>query len=293
MKPDRKRKSVLANPWILVAPAIVILAIFFLIPYLNLIMISFREVATDRPYGQAFTLANYKKGLTDTYYLNVLWTTLRFGFITTLVTLLIGYPVAYHLARTRSRWKSLLYAFVLSPLLVGVVIRCYGWIVLLSDKGLINDLLIKVGIVAHPLKLMYNSFGVGVGLVHVWLPFMILPLLGTIGSIDPSLEAAARSLGAGPLKTFFKITLPLSMPGVLSGSILVFILTISAYVIPILLGGFKLMIMPTLVVQQVLEAFLWPFGAALALILFVCAMVIIYSYNRTMVHVFRGVMGRI
>ncbi len=292
MKPYGKRKSLLASPWILVIPAITILVLFFLLPYLNLIIISFREVATDRPYGQEFSLANYKKGLTDRYYLNVLWVTLRFGFITTVITLLIAYPVAYNLARTRSRLKGILYAFVLSPLLVGVVIRCYGWIVLLADRGLINDMLIKLGIIAQPLKLMYNSFGVGVGLVHVWLPFMILPLVGTIGSIDPSLEAAARSLGASPLKTFLRITLPLSVPGILSGSILVFILTISAYVIPILLGGFKLMIMPTLVVQQVLEAFLWPFGAALALILFVCALAIIYSYNRMMVHAFRGVMGR-
>jgi putative spermidine/putrescine transport system permease protein len=139
--------------------------------------------------------------------------------------------------------------------------------------------------------LMYNYLGVGIGLVHVYLPFMILPILGNIQGIDPALEAAARSLGASKIKSFFRIVLPLSLPGIQSGTILVFVLTISAYVIPILLGGFKVMIMPTLVVQQILEAFLWPFGAALALIMFAAAVLIIFLYIKIMARLMRGVVG--
>jgi len=254
-----------------------------------MVVMSFRIPSTSKPFEPGFTLANYIKALTDPYYLNVLRNTVLFGLVTTIICLALGYPVAYHLARTKSRYKGLLYAGILSPLLVGVVIRCYGWIVILADNGLINDILKKMGIIQSHVQLMYNYFGVGVGLVHVFLPFMILPILGNIQGIDPALEAAARSLGASKIKTFLKVILPLSLPGIQSGTILVFVLTISAYVIPILLGGFKVMIMPTLVVQQVLESFLWPFGAALALIMFTAAVFIIFLYIKIMARLMKGV----
>jgi len=242
----------------------------------------FRVPSASKPFEVGFTLANYLKALTDPYYLGVLGRTLLFGLVTTAICLFLAYPVAYHLARTRSRYKSVLYVGILSPLLVGVVIRCYGWIVLLADNGLINNLLKDIGLIQSQVHLMYNYLGIGIGLVHVYLPFMILPILGSIQSINPALEDAARSLGASKTMTFFKVVLPLSLPGIQSGTILVFVLTISAYVIPILLGGFKVMLMPTLVVQQVLESFLWPFGAALALILFAAAVFIVFLYIKIM-----------
>jgi putative spermidine/putrescine transport system permease protein len=263
---------------LLLLPCILILLGFFVVPYVNMVTMSFRVPSTSKPYEVGFTLANYIKALTDTYYLGVLWDTVWFGVLTTVVCLLLGYPVAYHLARTKFRYKGLLYAGVLSPLLVGVVIRTYSWMIILADGGLINDALHKLGLISHPVRLMYNYFGVSVGLVHVFLPFMVLPILGTIQGIDPALDNAARSLGASKMRTFFRIVLPLSLPGIQSGTILVFLLTISSYIIPILLGGLKVMIMPTLVVQQVLGAFLWPFGAALALIMTAVAVVILYLY---------------
>ena len=266
----------------LVLPCLMILLVFFFIPYINMILMSFRVPSTSKPFEVGFTLANYLKALTDSYYLGVLGRTVLFGLVTTGICLLLAYPVAYHLARTRSRYKSVLYVGILSPLLVGVVIRCYGWIVLLADNGLINNLLKDFGLVQSQVQLMYNYLGIGIGLVHVYLPFMILPILGSIQSINPALEDAARSLGASKAKTFFRVILPLSFPGIQSGTILVFVLTISAYVIPILLGGFKVMLMPTLVVQQVLESFLWPFGAALALIMFAAAVFIITLYIKIM-----------
>ena len=196
--------------------------------------------------------------------------------------------MAYHLARTRSRWKGLLYVGVLSPLLVGVVIRCYGWIILLANNGLINNGVKKLGLASHGLPLMYNSFGVGVGLVHVFLPFMILPILSAIQSIDPALEDAARSLGGSRARTMLRVVIPLSLPGIQSGAILVFVLSISAYVIPILLGALKVKLMPTLVIQLLIDAFLWPFGAALAFILAATGGLVVYLFIRATGRLMRG-----
>jgi putative spermidine/putrescine transport system permease protein len=154
---------------------------------------------------------------------------------------------------------------VLSPLLTGVVIRCFGWIVLLASQGLVNNAFGLVGL--GPFRLMYSPTGVVIGLVHVFVPFMILPIMNAIAGIDPRLEEAARTLGASRPEIFRRIILPLSMPGVQSGTILVFVLAASAYVIPMLLGGGQVQTMATVMVQQLLGGFLWPFGAALALVL--------------------------
>jgi putative spermidine/putrescine transport system permease protein len=274
---------------LLLLPALALLVAFFLVPYVNMLVMSFRVPSTSQPYAPGFTVGNYVGALTDVYYLEILWDTMVFGALTTLACLVIAYPVAYHLARSRSRYKGLLYACVLSPLLVGVVIRCYGWIILLANNGLINDSLKRAGLVGTFLPLMYNEFGVAVGLIHVFLPFMILPVLGSIQSIDPALEEAAQSLGASRLKTMWRVVIPLSLPGIQAGTILVFVLTVSSYVIPILLGGYKVMLMSTLVVQQLLDAFLWPFGAALALILSVAGALAIYLYLRFTGRLMRGI----
>jgi putative spermidine/putrescine transport system permease protein len=262
----------------LVLPTLLFLGCFLVAPYVNMLVMSFRNSSTTSVFAPGYTLANYSKALTDPYYLGVLAQTIAFGIVTTAVCAAIGYPVAYHLARTRSRFKGLLYVGILAPLLVGVVVRCYGWIILLADNGLINNAVKKLGLFPHGLRLMYNAFGVEVGLVHVFLPFMILPVLSSIQSIDPALEEAAQSLGASRIRTMFRVVMPLSLPGIQAGSILVFVLTISAYVIPILLGAFKIKIMPTLVIQLLIDAFLWPFGAALAFILAASGAAVVYIF---------------
>jgi putative spermidine/putrescine transport system permease protein len=275
----------------LVAPTLVFLVLFLLLPYLNMVVMSFRTPSTRQVFAPGFTADNYLNALLDPdfYYLRILWDTMVLGVMTTAICLVLGYPVAYHLARSRSRFKGILYACVLSPLLVGVVVRCYGWIIILANNdGLINNTLRQMGLVKTYLPLMYNSFGVSVGLVHIFLPFMILPLLGAIQSIDPALEEAARSLGASRLKIMARIVFPLSMPGVQAGTVLVFVLTISSYVIPILLGGFKVMIMSTLVVQQLLDAMLWPFGASLAFLLSITGGLVVYLYLKLTAHLMRG-----
>jgi len=274
---------------LLIAPTAGLLIAFLLLPYVNMLVMSFRNPSTSDVFAPGYTLANYVGALTDPYYLGVLAKTVVYGVVTTLICLVLGFPVAYHLARTESRFKGLLYVGILSPLLVGVVVRCYGWIIILANRGLINNTLQDWGLIEGHLPLMYNDFGVGLAIVHIFLPFMILPLLGAIQSIDPALEEAAQSLGASRWRTMRRVVIPLSLPGIQAGSVLVFVLTLSIYVIPILLGGFRVVLMPTLVVQQLIDAMLWPCGAALACILSVTGGLAVYFYLKFTSRLMKGI----
>lgn len=253
--------------WLLLAPAALLLGVFLLLPYLNIVVISFHPPAVGRPYGAGFTLANYTKILSDPYYAGQIVTTLAIGAATTLACLLLGFPVAWQLARGGDRWRALGYGIVLSPLLVGIVTRSFGWTILLGNQGAINQALVALHLASGPLPLMYNSFGIIVSLTHVLLPLMILPVMGAIQGIDPTLESAARSLGASRQVVFRRVILPLAASGVQSGCILVFVLAISAYVTPALIGGGRVKTLAVTVVDALVDSFQWPFGAALALVL--------------------------
>ncbi len=268
-----KQGSIGVSPrrWLFALPALVLVTVFIAVPYLNIAVMSVRTPSTSQAYGPGFTLENYFRVLGDQLYLGLLADTLLYAAITAAICLVLAYPTAFHLARTQSRWRGLLYAGVLSPLLTGVVIRCFGWIVLLANQGLFNDAFRLVGL--GPFRFMYSPVGVIIAMVHVFLPFMILPIINAISGIDPRLEEAARTLGASRSKVFRRVILPLSMPGIQSGVILVFVLAASAYVIPMLLGGGRVQTMATIMVQQLLGSFLWPFGAAIALVLS-CAVVL-------------------
>lgn len=281
------RRRDLARLW-LVIPALLFLAVFLILPYVNIVVMSLRVPGVGVPYGVGFTLGNFGRVLTDWYYLQVLADTVMLGVMTTAICLVLGYPVAYHLARSSSRWKGVLYVFVLSPLLVGVVVRSFGWLILLSGNGVVNQALVATGLFDR-LPLMNNHFGVIVALVHVFLPFMILPLVGNLQSIDPTLESAGRSLGASRWQVFRRVTLPLSMPGIQAGSILVFVLTLSAYVTPVMLGGAQVRTMSVLVVQRLIDGFQWPLGAALALVLSVTGAAAVGLYLKLSGRYMRGV----
>jgi putative spermidine/putrescine transport system permease protein len=263
--------------WMLV-PALFLLTAFFLLPYVSIVVMSLREASPGAPYGAGFTLAHYGRALSDSYVLLILGRTLLVGVIVTIATLLLGYPIAYHLAYSRSRWAGLLYVFVLSPLLVGVVVRTFSWLIILSRNGLINQSLMTLGLISTPWSLANNTLGVTMALTHVLLPFLILPLLGNLQTISPDLALAARSLGASRARTFFKVTLPLSIPGIQAGTILVFVLAISAYVTPAMLGGASGRTISVLIVQYLIESFRWPAGAALALTLAFVGIVIVSLY---------------
>jgi putative spermidine/putrescine transport system permease protein len=187
------------------------------------------------------------------------------------------------MARIKSRTgHALLLMAVLAPMLTGIVVRTFAWMTLLSDKGVINQTLISLGLISQPLKLMYTETGIVVGLVHIYVPFMVLTLTGVIGRIDERLEQAAENLGASPLRAFLEVTLPLSLPGILAGSLLVFALAISAYVTPILLGGFQIMTLPILIYQQISANFNVGFAAALGIVLLMISLLLVIAYNRAL-----------
>lgn len=265
---------------LLILPAGLVLLLFLAVPYVNIVLMSFRQPGRGVPYVPGWTLENYARYLGDPFYLGQIGNTLWIGVATTLCCLVIGYPVAWQIARGSALWRSLRYGIVLAPLLVGIVIRSYGWTMLLGNNGAINRTLAGWGLIEGPLPLMYNGLGIVIALTHVLLPFMILPVMAAIQGIDPALELAARSLGGGRGTVFRRVILPLSLPGVQAGCILVFVLSISAYVTPALIGGLRVKTVAVAVVDALIDSFQWPFGSALALGLAVVGGVCVAGFAR-------------
>ena len=261
-------------PMLLLAPAVAVLAAFLTVP---LVYFGAQSFQTNE-LVPSWTLENYTHFFGDVLYLRMLGQTLWLGVQTTVLTLLLGYPLAYHLAFTRSRFKPLLLFFLVSPLLVGVVIRCYGWMILLADSGLINQWVKGSGLAPGGLPLMYNTFGILLALVHVFLPYMVLSIVGVLRRIDPALVEAAQNLGASRPRILWEVVFPLTIPGVAAGSLLVFSLAISSYVVPILLGGFKVLLLPIAIYDQMLSLYDWPFGATNAMVLLAISLVILVAY---------------
>jgi len=210
------------------------------------------------------------------------------GAITTMASLALGYPIAHWLARIRSRvGHAVLLMAVIAPMLTGIVVRTFAWMTILSDRGVINSTLMNLGLISTPLPLMYNELGTTIALVHIYVPFMVLTLAGVIGGIDERLEEAAMSLGASPLRAFAEVTLPLSVPGILAGSLLVFALAISAYVTPYLMGGQQVLTLPMLIYQQVAATFNTAFASALGVLLLIVSTLLVVAYNRILARVAR------
>ena len=273
--PARRIPAVL----VLLAPSLIYLLVLFFVPLGILAAVSVLKFKSGLIVRE-LTLEHYVKFLTDPFYLGIMWNTVRVALIVSAVTTLLGYPVAYVLARTRSRWKGLLIALVLAPELSGVVLRTYGWLVILEDRGVINTLLRSWGLIAEPIRLVHNYTGVIIGLTHVLLPFAILALMASIQAIDPTLEQAAMNLGAGRVRTFLRITLPLSAPGVLGAFFLTFSLSASAYATPAILGGKGVEVMATMIYTQLLYILNWPFAAALSVALMAVVLVTMFASAR-------------
>jgi len=252
--------------WLLAAPLAVFL-VLFVAPLAALFVVSLFRF--DRSVGivARVTLENYVKFLGDPFYLAILGRTLEIGVLVTLVTLLLGYPVAYHLTRVPPRRRAHLLLVILAPLLVSVVVRSFGWLVILGPNGLVNALLRGAGLIDEPLRLLYNEGAIVLGLTHVFLSFMVLSILAALGRIDPALIRAAQGLGATPWRAFLRVVLPLSVPGVVAGSLIVFSLSTSAFITPALLGGPRVKVMSYLAYQQTLMLADWPYGAAIAFVL--------------------------
>jgi putative spermidine/putrescine transport system permease protein len=266
--------------WWLLVPALLLLLAAFVLPVGMMVPMSFRPYVPLVGITDGFTVRYYTRLLTDSYYLEIIGRTLALGFTVTLSTLVIGYPVAFFLARTRSRWRNWLTILVVFPLMLNLVVRTFGWIALLAQNGLVNQALHALGIVESPVKLLFNFAGLLIAMTHIFLPFMVLVLIGAIQNIPRDVEDAARVLGASWGSTFCRITLPLSAPGILSGSILVFVLSISALVTPRLLGGPTYQVMSTLIYDEFLQRLNWPAGSAQALLLTIMVLTLVYLSGR-------------
>jgi putative spermidine/putrescine transport system permease protein len=264
----RRRRLLWLLPAALLAPALTLLVFAFVAPLVTMAVYSFYEARPGGVMIPAFTLTNYRRFLLDPFHLTILWRTLVLGAWVTAWSLVLGYPVAYTLARIRSRrLRGALVTLLLVPLMTSVVVRSYGWMILLAGNGVVNTLLVGAGLVEQPVQLLFNTTGVVIALVAILMPYMVLTLVPVIQNIDPNLEQAAQSLGASRWRVFRDVVLPLSMPGVAAGAVLVFVLAIAAYATPRLVGGSRLLVMPILVYDQALALLNWPFGAATSFIL--------------------------
>ncbi len=265
----------------LIGPATLIVAIGILIPMAILFRYSLNQFKPGLMMVDALTLENYVKFFTDPYYHTVFFTTVRVALTCTVVCLLLGFPLAYVMARTQSRYKNVLVMLVVLPLFVGNAVRAAGWMTVFGTKGFLNATLIWLGAITEPLEIMFTETAVIVGIIAVNLPFMVLTLQSVIEGIERNVEEAAFSLGAGPWEMFRRVLWPLALPGIVAGTILTFILGMNAYATPVLLGGPKFKMMAPLVFGQ-FQLNNWPFGAAVAFILMTTTLVLTVAANLLM-----------
>ena len=275
----------------LVLPAFIFFLLFFVFPVFSMLALSFNKAIPGIiDFQFDLTLANFERFFKRAIFYESAIRSIGLATLVAAITLVIGYPLAYLIAKTEHPGRNtFLMILVLTAMQLDMVIRLYGLMVLMGDNGIINAALLQWGVIETPLPLMYNFFGVVVGLVQFGLPFMVLSLIGIVRGIDPSLEEASRSLGASRWTAFWRITFPLSMPGILAGCLLVFAISMSSYVIPALMGGWKVMVLPIHIFQQNSELGNWQFGAAVSVILFLSSMLAVLVYQRYAVKTAGGV----
>ncbi len=251
---------------ILLIPALFWLTFFFLIPIASIFIFSFAERGAYGGVDWTLTLGNYRR-LLDPLYLGILWRSIVTAAVSTAVCLILGYPFAYYVARYQYRWRNVLLLLVVVPFWTNFLIRTYAWIVILRSEGVLNKLLAALFPGIAPPELLYTPVAVHIGLIYGYLPFMILPLYASLEQIDGALIDAAKDLGAKPWRAFLNVTLPLSVPGIVAGSVLVFIPTVGAFITPDLLGGGKVNYIGNVIARQFKTARDWPFGSALSFLL--------------------------
>lgn len=265
--------STLISATSLIGPATIIVALGVIGPLLILFRYSFDRYDPQLFLVEAFELKNYTSFFTDPYYLAVFFTTLRVALLCTVICLVLGFPLAYVLARTQTRFKNLLIIGVVIPLFVGNAVRAAGWMTLLGSRGFLSVTLMDLGITTRPTEIMFTETAVILGIIAVNLPYMVLTLQSVLEGINRNLEEAAFSLGAGPATMFRRVLWPLTLPGITAGVILTFILAMNAYATPVLLGGPKFMMMAPLVYGQ-FQLNNWPFAAAVAFILMLTTLIL-------------------
>jgi putative spermidine/putrescine transport system permease protein len=265
--------------YLLSTPALALFVGLLVLPLLLTLVLSFNvfdyEVGVK---GDAWTLAQYLSLITDSYFYEIFFRTFWISALVTLLCVVIGVPEAYILSRMGAPWRSIFLMLILTPLLISVVVRAFGWSLLLGADGLVNQAIQALG--GRPIKMLYTPFAVILALVHVMLPFMIIPVWTSLQKLDASAEQAALSLGATQAKVMRLVVLPQVMPGVLSGTLIVFGLSASSFAIPGLLGGRRLKMVATVVYDQYLSELNWPMGAAIAVALLLINLLVMLSWNR-------------
>jgi putative spermidine/putrescine transport system permease protein len=275
----RRRRWRWAPRLVLLLPAVAVTA-SLLVAFLIILRFSFNTWSPATGMASAWTVANYIAFLSDPFHYKALFITLKISVIVTAIALVLGYPVAYLLSV--SRRKHLILFLIVMPLLMDVLVRAYGWIVLLSRSGLVNRVLVQAGFVERPIQFLGTETAVVLELLHEVLPFTILPIAAVLQRIDPALREAAVGLGANPVTAFMRITLPLSLPGLLAGTLLTFSLSMSAFVAPLVLGGGRVAMMSILIQQQMTMLLNWPAGAAQSIVLVILVSGLLLGYARAL-----------
>jgi len=275
----RLREEPRSQGMALVTPTMMYLTLFLIVPLILIVVLSFLSRGTYGNVLYQFNLGNYAR-LFDTIYIRILGFSLLVAAGTTIFTLVMGYPLAYYIARAPLRQRSMLLFLILVPFWTNFIIRIYAWIMILRTEGLLNSFLLKIGLIQVPLDILYSPTAVLIGMVYEFLPFMVLPLYTSLEKIEQSQLEAAADLGARPWKAFMRVTLPLSIPGMVAGSILVFIPAMGMFVVPDLMGGAKTMLVGNLIRNQFLTARDWPFGAAASMVLLLLTLAVTLLYTR-------------
>src|SRR5687767_8164083 len=261
---------------LLAAAPLALLLVFFVVPNALLLSASFLKSEAQQLTNEV-TLENYTFLFSKNLYLQAFLRTFIVGICVGLLDVLLGYPLAYFLVRTKSRWKGLLIALALAPLLASVVVRTYGWYIILNRFGVANDVLLALGITSERIAFMPSTGAIIIGLSHALLPYTVLTIMGSLNGINPNLEQAAMSLGASRTRTFLHVVLPLSVPGIAGGFILAFSIAISAYATPAILGGPATQVMATAIYGFMTQLLDWSIGAALAVVLIVSSLLLLYA----------------
>ncbi|WP_025597178.1 ABC transporter permease [Burkholderia sp. WSM2230] len=269
-----------AAPWLLSGPALLLFVGLLLVPLVLTLMLSFRVFSDTAGVTSAYTLTNYWQVVSDPYYGAIFLRTAGLAFAVTLLSIVLGVPETIVLARMKRPWQSLCLLIVLGPLLISVVVRTLGWQILLGNNGVLNNALQSLHITDEPIRLVFTMTGMIIALTHVLVPFMVMSVWATMQKLDPQVEWAGRSLGGSPFAVFRRVVLPQIMPGVLSGSIIVFALSASAFATPALIGGRRLKVVATAAYDEFLGTLNWPLGASIAVLLLIANVAIVMGCSR-------------
>ena len=264
------RKGV--QQFILVVPALLALFLLFVYPISSILIKSI--------FSPNFTLEHYLYFFKTPLYSRVLWITFQISLLSTLSALIVGYPIAYVLRRARPGVRNFFLLAITLSFMISLLVRNYSWIIVLQRSGVVNSVFTYVGLIDSPFKLLHNKFGVMVGMTHIFVPYIVFPIYSVMMGIDLNLEKAAQNLGATRWQTFWRISFPLSLPGIGAGALLVFIMALGFFITPALLGGRKEQMISNLIQIQVVDLLNWPFASAMSVILLLATLVVFAIYNR-------------